>query len=55
MFQQDICHSLECVIFNNDLTKDTNDNYNVLHNIIQHPKTKHMPEMLVKYNKYNTK
>ncbi len=54
-FHEEMCHSLECVTFNNDLTKDFKDNYNVLHNIIQHAKTKHMPEILVKYNKYKHK
>ncbi len=34
---------------------DPNINYNVLHEIIQQAKIKHVPEKLVKFNKYNDK
>ncbi len=34
---------------------DPNINYNVLHEIIQQAKIKHMPEKRVKFNKYNHK
>ncbi len=34
---------------------DPNINYNVLHEIIQQAKIKHMSEKLAKFNKYNHK
>ncbi len=38
-----------------DLKEDPNNTYNVLHNVIQDAKNKHMPTKLVKYNKYKHK
>ncbi len=38
-----------------DLKEDPNNTYNVLHNVIQDAKNKHMPSKFVKYNKYKHK
>ncbi len=39
----------------NDTTKDPNINYNILHNIIQYAKLKHMPHKVVKLIKHKHK
>ncbi len=39
----------------NSLTANPNDNYNILHNIMETAKNKHLPSKTVKYNKYKHK
>ena len=51
-FHNETLHSLEQENINNTINKDPNINYNILHNIIQHAKTKHMPHKFVRFKKY---
>ncbi len=50
-FQQEILNSLEHINLINNYHIDPNQNYNVLHKIIQRAKIKHIPDKLVKFNK----
>jgi hypothetical protein len=54
-FHYEILHDLELENLSNDLLQDPNINYNILHNIMQSAKMKHMPQKMVKYNKYKYK
>ncbi len=54
-FHQEIIHLLAYRNLNNDITKDPNINYNILHNIIQYDKVKHMPQKVVKLIKHKHK
>ncbi len=38
-----------------NLTQDLNINYNSMHDVIQYAKTTHMPQKIVKFNKYKHK
>ncbi len=51
----DILTSEKLINLKQDLKEDPNNTYNVLHNVIQDAKNKHMPTKLVKYNKYKHK
>ncbi len=54
-FQQEILNSLEHINLINDYHIDPNQNYNVLHKIIQQAKIKHIPDKLLKFNKSKPK
>ncbi len=54
-FHNEILTSNELTSTNDDLTVDPNTTYQVLHNVIQIAKNKHMPCKLVKYDKYKHK
>ncbi len=54
-FHQEILNSAKHLNLNNNYNMNPNINYNVLHEIIQQAKIKHIPEKLVKFNKYNHK
>ncbi len=38
-----------------NLTQDPNINYNIMHDVIQYAKTSHIPNKIVKFNKYKHK
>ncbi len=54
-FKQDLGGSLGIDNFDQNLSSDPNINYNLLHDIIQNAKEKHMPSIRVKFNKYKHK
>ncbi len=54
-FHQEILNSAKLLNVNTNYDVNPNINYNVLHEIIQQAKIKHMPEKLVKFKKYNHK
>jgi hypothetical protein len=54
-FHQAIIQSLEHERLNKDITKDPNINYNILHNIIQNAKVKHLPQKFVRFQKHKHK
>ncbi len=55
MSNEEIIHSLAHGNLNNDTTKDPNISYNILHNIIQYAKVKHMPQKVIKLIKHKHK
>ena len=54
-FYDEILTSEKLINLQQDLKEDPNNTYNVLHDVIQDAKNKHMPTKLVKYNKYKHK
>jgi len=55
LFQNEILYSVESANLTQDINIDPNLNYNILHEIIQQAKIKHMPLKLIKFNKYKHK
>ncbi len=51
-FHYEILHCLEHENETNDITQDPNINYNILHNIVQNAKMKHMHQKSVRFHKY---
>lgn len=54
-FHHEILTSFEREHLSNDINKDPNINYNILHNILQHAKKKHIPLKVVKFQKHKHK
>ncbi len=54
-FHYEILHCLEHENLTNDITQDPNINYNILHNIVQNAKMKHIPQKSVRFHKYKHK
>ena len=54
-FKNELTLLLDNNVFLNDLNQDPNNNYNILHTILQEAKDKHMPTKFVRYNKYKHK
>ncbi len=54
-FYNEILTSDKLINLKCDLKEDPNNTYNVLHNVIQDAKNKHMPSKLIKCNKYKHK
>ncbi len=54
-FHHEILNSSFQINLNDNPTSDSNINYNILHSIIQNAKNTHMPEKVVKFNKYKHK
>ncbi len=54
-FQHEILNSSLLINLNDNPTSDANINYNTLHNIFQNAKNTHMPEKVIKFDKYKHK
>ena len=54
-FYNEILTSDKLISLNHDLKEDPNNTYNILHNVIQDAKNKHIPCKLVKFSKYKHK
>jgi hypothetical protein len=52
---QEVLYSIEKTHFNRENNADPNLNYNVLYEIIQQAKTKHIPVRMVKFSRYKHK